>query len=281
MREINLTYNSSSGESFPLVATKMYLKNASIHAFEWKPSATAFKFGDLLKTFTKDAINFDVTVAFSGALSARESLIKDFHDAIETDILTQTAGSLTYNGYTIECFIIASKLYPGSANTRTLNDLTIYCPYPFWTKETKYSFNMSGSALIDAANFKLNLPMDLGISGYKKSITVDNKVPYEFRLEIQGAVNYPVLTINNHIYAVNANIPSGAKLIISSIEKTDIEKSIYILYPSGNRVNVFSKRDKNSYIFEPIVGETILISSAQAMSFDLYLIERRSEPLWT
>lgn len=280
-RLIDLTYNSSTGESFPLVATNMYLKNASIHAFEWKPSSTAFKYGDLLKTFTKDAIYYDVTIAFNGALATKENIIKNFHDAIETDILTQTPGTLTYNGYTIDCYIISSKIYPNDSNTRTLDDCTIYCPYPFWLKETKYTLSMGGTALLDAANFELNLPLNLGVSGYQRTITVDSAIPYEFRLEINGAITNPSLTINGHIYNVGVTVPNTAKLIISSIEKTDIEKSIYVLYPSGNTVNVFDKRNRESYIFEPILGKTITISSAQIITFDLYLIERRSEPLWT
>lgn len=280
-RTIDLTYTSSAGTEFALVTSSRYIKEASIHDYAWTPEVTNFRYGDLVKLFSKEAIKYSITVAYNGSLSDIEDMLTDFHNETEADIMTQTPGTLSYNGYEIECYIIASKVYPGAENTRTLNDLVIYCPYPFWLKETKYSFSMSGSALIDAANFPLNLPLNLGVSGYKKTITVDSSVPYEFRLEIAGAVTNPSLIINGHTYGVSATVPTNATLVISSIERTDIEKCIYISYPSGNTVNVFNKRNKNSYIFEPITGPTIIIASAQELSFDLYLIERRSEPQWT
>ena len=54
MKSINLTYISDNGVSFPLVATSMYLKEASFHEYSWNPEAVGYKLGDLLKIFTKD-----------------------------------------------------------------------------------------------------------------------------------------------------------------------------------------------------------------------------------
>lgn len=278
---IDLTYTSSNGDSFPLVATNFYLKDASFHEYEWNPEVTKFRYGDLVKLFTKDSKRYDCTLAFNGPLADKEAMIKSFHDGAEHDIMTEQAGKLTYNGYEIPTYVIASKVYPNKSNTRTLNDVTFYCPYPFWIKETKYSISLNGDEIIDGADFLLNLPLNLGVSGYDRTITAESAVPYDFRMEVHGAIDNPDILINGHQYNVNVSIPHNTKLIISSIEKTDIEKSIYLLYPSGNTINVFNLRNRDSYIFEPIIGKTITIRSAQNIDFDLFLIERRGEPQWT
>lgn len=280
MREVDITYTSSSGVAFPLVATNFYIKDASIHEYEWNPEVTKFRYGDFVKMFTKESLKYDVTLAFNGSLSQKEGMLKEFHDEIERDIMTENAGKLTYNGYEISCFFINSKVYPNDSNTRTLNDVIIYCPYPFWIKETKYSLSLLGRSVIDGANFKLNLPMNLGISGFTTTINAESSVPYDFRMDIHGPCSNPDILINGHEYNVNVDVPNGVDLIINSLEKTDEVKSIYLKYPSGNVVNAFNLRNRDSYIFEPINGKVILIDSFQAIEFDLYLIERRSEPQW-
>ena len=70
--------------------------------------------------------------------------------------------------------------------------------------------------------------------------------------------------------------------MISSIEKNDREKAVFLTYPSGATQSVLYARNRESYIFEPIQGSgQIIVSSSQNVNFDLYLIEKRSEPKWT
>jgi hypothetical protein len=76
-------------------------------------------------------------------------------------------------------------------------------------------------------------------------------------------------------------VPQNCTLTISSIEKNDREKAVFLTYPSGNTVSALYARDRDSYIFEPIKGSgNVTVSSTQEMKFDLYLIEKRSEPKW-
>ena len=106
--EVDITYVSSNGVAFPLVATNFYIKDASIHEYEWNPEVTKFRYGDFVKMFTKESLKYDVTLAFNGSLSQKEGMLKEFHDEIERDIMTENAGKLTYNGYEISCFFINS-----------------------------------------------------------------------------------------------------------------------------------------------------------------------------
>jgi hypothetical protein len=82
---------------------------------------------------------------------------------------------------------------------------------------------------------------------------------------------------------VNITVPQNSTLTISSIEKNDREKGVMLEYPSGAKTSVLYARNRESYIFEPITPRNgqIIITTAQTLDFDLYLIEKRSEPKWT
>lgn len=281
---INLTYISDNGQSFPLVAEQMYIKEGSFHEYSWNPEAVAYKLGDLLKIFTKDAQQYSCKLAFSGSQAVREQNIERIHDAWEHDIMLQKTGKLVWNDYSIECYFIQSKTYSNSSNTRTLNDCTIYCPYPFWIKETKYEIHATGAdEIIDGLDFPFDLPCDLGVSGYRKVISFDGSIPLDFRLVFYGVITTPSININGHLYEVQVTVPQNSTLTISSIEKNDRQKGVVLKYPSGTETSVLYARNRQSYIFEPITPQNgqIIITTAQTMDFDLYIVEKRSEPKWT
>lgn len=284
MKSINLTYISDNGTSFPLVASEMYLKTASFHEYSWIPEPIKYAYGDLLKAFTKEAIKYKCVLAFAGSQTVRERNIEKIHDAWEHDIMLQKPGKLVWNDYYIECYFISSKVYSNNSNTRTLNDCTIYCPYPFWIKETKYEIHATGvGKIIDGIDVPFDYPFDLGVEGDKRVINFDASIPLDYRLVFHGAIVNPSININGHTYEVNVTVPQNSQLVISSIEKNDREKSVMLQYPSGATTSALYARNRKSYIFEPITPKNgqIIINTVRNMDFDLYLIERRSEPKWT
>ncbi len=279
-----ITYVNSDGVTFNLREIGgLRLKSASFHKYAWNNEATEFKYGELLKTFTKSAQMYQLEFAVEGTPEERKEILNDFHDATEHDIMLEQEGQLIIDDYYTSCYIIDSDTQaPDNQSNRTTNIVTAYCPYPFWLKETQYSITSTGEdSLIDAIDFPFDLATDLGVTGFVQSITVDTTIPLDFRMEIAGPVTNPTINVNGHIYEVDVVVGTGSTLVISSLEKNDSEKAVKIVYPSGNSISVFNYRNRDSYIFEPIVGEDISISCEQNMSFDLYLIERRSEVPWT
>lgn len=278
-------YTNSAGISFNLLDfSMMKLKEAQLHKYAWTAEGVKYKFGELLQTFTKDAQVYSATFYVYGSESERMAKLNAFHDATEHDVMLTQSGTLEVDGYTIECYIIESDtIAPEDQSGITTNEVSIYCPFPFWLKETKYEIEAAGtSQVVDGLDFPFDLPCDLGVGGYRKVITFDVTIPLDFRMVVYGECTNPSIYINGHLYEVDVTVPSLATLTISSIEKNDREKSVYLTYPSGSRQSVLYARNRDSYIFEPIVGTgTIVVSSSQNLKFDLYLIEKRSEPKWT
>lgn len=279
-------YTNSAGISFDLLDfSQVRLKSAQLHKYAWKAKGTAYKFGELLQTFTKDVQEFSAVLKVFGNESERKEKLNAFHDATEHDIMTMSPGKLVVDGYTIECYVVESDTSaPDDQRLESTNEVVIYCPYPFWLKETKYEMQTSGSeAIIDGLDFPFDLPCDLGISGYRRVIDFDTNIPLDFRMVIYGEITSPAVYINGHLYQINITVPANSILTISSIEKNDREKAVTITYPSGAVSSVLYARNRDSYIFEPIMTNNgqIIVSTIQAMRFDLYIIEKRSEPKWT
>ena len=89
MSEINLIYTSDNGNEFPLKAESMYLKEASLHEYEYTPEKVSYKYGDLLKLFTKNAIKYKAKLAFSGSETEKQRNIEKIHATEKNTIQLQ------------------------------------------------------------------------------------------------------------------------------------------------------------------------------------------------
>ena len=279
-------YTNSAGISFDLLDfSQVRLKSAQLHKYAWKAKGTAYKFGELLQTFTKDVQEYSAVLKVFGTDAQRKTKLNAFHDATEHDIMTMQPGKLAVDGYTIECYVVESDTSaPDDQRLESTNEVLIYCPYPFWIKETKYEIHTAGAhAIIDGLDFPFDLPCDLGVSGFRQEISFDTNIPLDFRMVVYGEATNPGIYINGHLYQVNITVPANSVLTISSIEKNDREKSVTLRYPSGAESSVLYARNRDSYIFEPIITNNgkIIVSAVQTLDFDLYIIEKRSEPKWT
>lgn len=279
-------YTNSAGVSFDLLDfSGVKIKTAQLHKYAWKANGTAYKYGELLQTFTKDVQEYSAVLKVFGNPAQRRAKLDAFHDATEHDIMTMQTGKLVVDGYTIECYVIESDTSaPEDQREETTNEVLIYCPYPFWLKENKYEIQATGAdQIIDGLDFPFDLPCDLGVSGYRRVIPFNASIPLDFRLVFYGVLTNPAIYINGHLYEVNVTVPQNSTLTISSIEKNDREKAVVLTYPSGTQTSVLYARNRDSYIFEPIQPQNgqVIVSTAQSMNFDLYLIEKRSEPKWT
>lgn len=144
MDKAYVSYTDSRGNIFDLmVDDSKRIQTANFHEYSWDKDVIESQFGEKLKAWKKDALNLEVTIIFDGL--DREKDLNDFHDALEYDIFNNSPGRLRWgsetNNYYIDCYGISSKTYPTEekTNTSTSNDVTFYCPSPWWKKETVLS----------------------------------------------------------------------------------------------------------------------------------------------
>ena len=127
---------SESPLIFDLMIDDFRIKEANFHTFEWQKTATEKRYGESVKAFTKQAATYETTLMLQGSEQYRKDILNKFHNAIEADVINSSPGRIYWEGYYIECYILSSETTPaeGQSPFVTDNKLSIYCPYPFWTK---------------------------------------------------------------------------------------------------------------------------------------------------
>lgn len=125
------------------------------------------------------------------------------------------------------------------------------------------------------ADYPLGYAYDYASLRSMMQLVNDNFTASDFRLIIHGAVQNPAVIIGGHTYLLNTTIEAGDYVTIDSQRKT-----ITLTKSDGSTENLFSSRNRNSYIFEKIsVGESQILLSGE-FAIELILLEERSEPKW-
>lgn len=106
-------------------------------------------------------------------------------------------------------------------------------------------------------------------------VTNPNPLGCNFVIAISGPVNNPYIKIGDTIVNVNVEVVDGANLVVDSGAKT-----ITLTLPDGIQVNAFGARNPDYYIFELIESGVNPIVWDGSFSWQLQMIEERSEPRW-
>ena len=97
-----------------------------------------------------------------------------------------------------------------------------------------------------------------------------------FRMRIYGEATNPTVVISGQVYKINGKVAKGETLLIDSLSKT-----ITLTTATGEKVNWFNNRSRDSYVFEPIPAGQNTVEWDGSFGFNLTVIEKRSEPRWT
>ena len=274
---VNLQYIASSGNTYNLKGDGIRTKKANYHAWKWGVNGTNLQFGNRISDFTRKPAEYETRLILDGTYDARKQILEALHDDFELDVRNKTPGRVIWGDYYIECYITSSSTYPDGNNIWTDNDVTFYCPYPFWVKEDTKEFAVQE---VPSGQTYLDYPFDYAYDyfyGNPGTAVWQTGFPFEskFRLTIYGAVNNPRVQINGYPYQVNDMLSEGEYLVIDSRNNTVIKHT-----ESGQEINIFDYRDKVRSIFAPIPGGTLTFNWTGAFGFDLTLYEERSEPRW-
>lgn len=266
-----LKYLSSTGDLFDLKVGHIRTRTADFHNYQWKPQTITQQYGERVYRFDKGAVTYTALLSIFGSLDERRRWMNILHGAFDHDVINMTPGKIIHGMYSIDCYITMSSTYYENPNTQ--NQISIYCPYPFWshTKLVELSGREGTYEYLDYPygykyDYKAKLP------GYGM-IHVEAEKPTHWDITIKGAVNDPMITIDNQTIGVYSSIGAGETLHISSRDKT--------VYKEGEtRTNLFNQRVKSKTMFEPIPrgAHAVLWSGNYDISMSLY--EERSEPPW-
>ena len=273
-----LKYIASSGNEYNLKTNGIKTKTANYHTWNWGVDGTALQFGARVANFTREPAIYTTELWFSGSHLDAKAKIEALHEDFGRDVRNMTPGRIVWGDYYIDCYITMSNTHPNENNTRASNELSIYCPYPFWIKEETRSFFPQDAP--EDQNF-LDYPFDYeydffygnpGIATW----ALDFPFPSEFKLTVYGPAADPRILINGYPYQFFDTLESTEYVVIDS-RNNKITKYL----ANGQAISIFDLRNKAESIFEQIPGGTLTFNWSGAFGFDLTIYEERSEPRWT
>lgn len=275
---MKLQYVASSGTTYDLRTRKFIrTREANFHAWTWNPVGTELQYGTRVANFSKEAAVYTAVLVFEGSPLQRKATIEDLHEDFEADIRNKTPGKIVWGDYYIECYITESSTAPDDRPVWTDNEISIYCPYPFWIKENKRSFLPSSGPV---GQTFLDYTFDYEYDYYYKPGTATwlRSFPFaaEFRMVVYGPCANPIVNINGYPYQFFDTVLENEYVVIRSRQNT-----IFKFYQNGTYTNLFNKRNKEESIFQQIPGGTLTMNWSGDFGFDLTIYEERSEPRWS
>ena len=198
----------------------------------------------------------------------------------DVDIDTLKMGELHIGKYFLECYIFAnSKNVRYLGTNKTMIELTIVCERANWQSSELFSYVTEDDQQEDTGtgfDYPYDYMYDFAAGFDKNTIVNESYMATDFELTFYGPIQLPEVTIGGNDYRVNHSILAGEYLKINSKEKT-----VTLYKVNGTTENLFSYRDRDSYIFEKIhAGGNIVLWDADTL-WDIKLFYERSEPKWS
>ena len=268
-----LHYVSSNGNSYDLKVGHLRMRTADFHTYEWLPQAVAQQYGEKPYRFDRDARTYGAQLSVFGTMEEKRTYLNLLHAAFDHDIINLTPGKIVHGEYEIECYITMSNTYYESPFI--YNDISIYCPYPFWKKEKTYELRYEDETKVyDFLDYPYGYLYDFKakLPGYEMIVN-QSEAAAPYQLTIYGPVTDPIISIDGVQIGVYATIGAGERVVISSIDKTVILKGL-------TDRNLFNARVKTGSMFESIKSGEHSVLWNRTFNADLVLYEERSEPLW-
>lgn len=271
-------YENSRGDVLAFGDGRGYFINMSdLHDFEWSYETI----GDRIAAFTAASVlEHSVPVRIIHPDAAEAVRLKNrLFDVMEYDIVHQTAGKLYIGDWYLPCWCLASAKSSYGDKGYLALALKLVTDRPKWVKESRHILYEESKAGVQTPYLDYPYTYEYDYSpdeSRREIVTQEGIEPAEFVLTIAGPVSYPSIVIGSHEYSVDAEIGTGELLIIDSLEKR-----VYKRKANGEEENLFSKRNRESYIFQPIPSGSVSVTWDATYSAELILYMQRSEPVWT
>ena len=276
---MEIKYISSNGKSYNLIGEKMRATSGNFHRYAWTKNVKKTSGKERLIKFTKESVNYQLTLTLRGDLDQRKEMLNELIDCFEQDVINREPGTIYVGEYYIKCFIVSSETKISEIrNCWSECIVGIYCTDSFWRKERKCEFKKdvvkkSGENL----DFPFDFPFDLtGDEKGNGNVELNHYTSCDFLLTIYGPCTNPRIVIGDNLYEVKTKLDDGEYLLVDSKEGTVVR-----VRTNGMKVNEFDNRatDPNSP-FEKVQPGYNLVSWDGSFGFDLMLFVERSEPEW-
>ena len=219
---------------------------------------------------------------FDGSYESNQELLKRLHADFERDILSNTAGKLTWGDCSIDVFAYSSSTEPGDVEPEAKNTVKFYCPHPFWMQEKKISIFASTPEILStdkAYDYEYDYSY-VGMLNQRVKFDTQHYAESDFRMTAYGPFSVLNVNISGNIYRVEYEVSSGEVMVIDSRQKGIYKGEAYVIKSNGTTVNVFDYRSPSYQLFKKLPAGILTIDYSRLFGIDLSVFIERSEPIW-
>lgn len=272
----NFIFENHLGQRFDGLANGVFLNSNELRDYTWNYEAINNRISRFYRSIRSRKLPLIVKCqSLEDAKLVKNKLL----ELAETDIYSLLPGKVYINGYYTTGYITASTKKDYLINPQYCKiELTLTSAEPAWYTEKTHTFSNkqeNASVIGSGADYPFDYKYDYAVFMKNKQIVCDSIISNKFKLRIYGEATNPTITIADHQYMINGMIKAGETLLIDGLNKT-----ITLMTAQGNRINWFNKRNRASYIFEPIQPGINDVRYNGSFDFDLTIVEERSEPKW-
>ena len=280
---VKVTYTGSSGNTYNLkLKERLRLKKANFHKYSWLMEVTKQKYGVTVDEFRRDPVSYDASLIFTGTYDENKKLLEALHADFERDILTVNRGTLTWGDCSIGVFVIASSTYPND-NEETQNDVTFFCPYPFWIQEKSISiYKYTPTAREEDKRYTYGYPYAY-VESAEQIVHFDtgHYAESDFQIIAYGPFSELNVDIGGDKKRIGYAVSTGECMVVDSRRDGRYKGKAYVIKADGTIVNVFDYRAPGYQIFKKIPAGMVNINYSRAYGIDLTVFLERSEPIWS
>ena len=271
-----ITYINHMNESIDFGQNGIYVNYNDLRDFSWDFESTNNK----ITSFSKKIREKKIPVIIHCNSEEKGVEIKNrLFEVTEKDVLAFEYGRIVIGDYYLKCYVKGSsksEYLQGKNHLKT--ELQIVTDLPEWIRISDPIIFAPGASTSAGQNkdYPHDYKYDYSNSMERNLLYNTSFVDADFEMVIHGACANPSIVIGDHMYEVETGLLTGERLVINS--KT---KKIYKVKTSGETVNQFHLRNRDSYIFEKIPTGTSSASWNGMFRFEITILEERSEPKWT
>lgn len=270
-----LKHVNSQGETLDFLSLGIYINYNELRDFEWSAETE----NDLITKIKRGVVNKTIPFIFYCDEDEAVNIKNQFYEHFEKDVINLKPGYFEINEYRYYCYVTKNKKSNYLKSKRYLEiEVQITSDQPKWVKERTYSFiPKPNNAFITAENktYPYVYEYTYGESDGIGEMIIDSLGESDFKIIVYGPVANPSIMIGEYLYNVDCDIGISEYLSIDS--KT---REIFITDISGNKINVFDKRNKENYIFQKIKPGNIPVIWSGGFGFGVIVFDERSEPKW-
>lgn len=267
-------YENHLGEVVQFGENGVFANSNDLRDYSWRYDSDKNK----IENFRKGVVNKTIPIVIAAPTEEEGVKVKNkIFEVFEKDVVAGISGKIIIGEYYMNAYIYASKKSEYLKSERVLiQSVTVASDKGVWIKVTRNTFGVSPIAQTEGKGYPYGYEHDYSTGNGNVGVLKNRHfAPCDFVLKISGYVMNPSISIDGHSYSVNETIQTNEVLTIDSKKKT-----ITLTKNNGEEVNLFSKRDKSSYIFEKIPSGNLQVYWNSGFNFEVTLYEERSEPKW-